>query len=89
MTLIEALQTGLKFKRPHHHQEYYDSYKNDYVYVLRSMDILATDWEVEEEKFEVTEDEIRHMLTRHYSVVYDIHAIVEDIIIDLKKGKYK
>lgn len=59
MTLIEAINTGKKFKRKHDKHEPLHCY-----YYFNKEDILATDWEVEEEKYEITKDELDSLINR-------------------------
>lgn len=58
MTIQEAIKSGRKFKRESHSDSvnYYDSL---HLYLgLTIDDILATDWEIEEEKIEISRSQL-------------------------------
>lgn len=52
MSIIDAVKSGKKFKRPDWRTWYDDSHS-----VILIEDILAIDWEIEESKIEITESE--------------------------------
>lgn len=54
MTIQEAIKSGLPIKRPHFTE--FEEVEVDMKFRLE--DVLAIDWEVEDEKFEVTEQEL-------------------------------
>ena len=58
MNIIEAMKSGKRYKRKHHRAWY------DPIYGLGhpNLDILADDWEVEEEVFKLTEAGIREVV---------------------------
>lgn len=54
MTLIEAMRSGRRFKRPHHENWY--EVRNNTVYPTDA--ILADDWELETEVLSITWDQL-------------------------------
>lgn len=58
MTIIEAIKSGKRFRRGCGEFSKWAA-NGEFQYILRKEDILATDWEVEEEKIEVTKEQLR------------------------------
>lgn len=110
MTLQEAIKTNLPMRRPDYNknswivldktkdQSDYDIYvweKDRLIKAFGADDILAIDWEVKEEKFSLSESQIRNWLEgsmcgRRYTVVNymggELHQdeFINDLIKDLK-----
>ena len=84
MNIITATMSGKRIKRK---GETMWGNVNTYGFLqLTKEDILADDWEVEEEKFEVTEGEILEALRDYrFTECEDMY----DIIQRLKSGGYK
>lgn len=57
MNFIEAVKTGKKFKRAHW-DTFYSNYTVCPAQELNRMDVLAADWQVEEEKVTLTKTEL-------------------------------
>lgn len=86
MTIQEAIKSGKKIKRPIH-AKYTRLIERLKDKGLNVADILANDWEVEEEKFEVTQAEIAKMvgeLRFHSTEEFD-----KQIIEKLFEGEFK
>jgi hypothetical protein len=56
MNIIDAVKSGKKFKRPGYIWTSSENLNRDYLRLTKD-DILATDWEIEERKIEITETE--------------------------------
>ena len=67
MTLQEAIRSGKKFKRPHQ-KRFNTANTNGIVYelLITFEDALATDWEVEELKKELTPTEVKTALFKAF-----------------------
>lgn len=83
MTIQEAIRSGKRFRRQAYHSVFW--YANEWSHNLTVSDVLATDWEVDEEKFEVTEREIADMLTEIVGDDLGIYVTIKK----LRAGKYK
>lgn len=88
MTLKEALESGKSFRRSGGIAYYIPPFNINEPFTADQ--ILATDWELEEEKFEVTHKEIIALFT-HYCHISSTNQYLPSIeyINNLKAGKYK
>lgn len=88
MTLKEALESGKSFRRVGGIVYYVPPF--DINEPFTADQILATDWELEEEKFEVTAKEILGLF-HHYchTSIANQYVPAIDYLDNLKAGKYK
>lgn len=63
MTIIEAIKSGMPFSRKGHNTLYLA--KGDLYLAFQIEDILAGDWEVEEEKIEITKSQLETICHKH------------------------
>lgn len=63
MNIIEAIKSGKRFRRSNQLKDWYqasNTYANDRsISNLLQSDILADDWEIEEEKIEITKAQLK------------------------------
>jgi hypothetical protein len=82
MNLIEAVKSGKRFRRAvspkGFDQPWYGQNKS---YLFEHHDILATDWEIEERKIEITESQLNQILNE----VVGTHQAGSIICIALKR----
>lgn len=83
MNLIEAIKSGKRFKRPKfEHPSLRDENKypdgwvtpNHFNYIFAREDVLADDWEIEEEKIEITCNQLSKAWDKtiaNYNLQYD------------------
>lgn len=84
MTILEAIKSGKPYKQPG--DEEWISQHATTLTILVS-DVLAIDWEVEEDNFEVSESEIRALIT---AVEIGTGSLsIPEYIQKLKNGEYK
>ena len=77
MNIIEAIKSDLPFKRKNGTYWYIDAKDHSFV----KAEILATDWEVEERKIEITESELNQILNE----VIGTHHAGSSICTELKR----
>jgi hypothetical protein len=75
MNLIEAVRSGKPFKRKiWNNPSFYPSFELA-VNELSSSDILADDWEIQEEKIEITRKQLRLAYNKVFSSVSGIETV--------------
>lgn len=72
MNIIEAIKSGKKFRRPGHAHWFYIGKNQDYIeyqtdygnrrYNVTLNDIFADNWEIEEEKIEITKTQFANFI---------------------------
>jgi hypothetical protein len=108
MTIQEPIKSVKRFKRPgqdwvYSDYKYWKIMSNGQVMLNLGPDelrccsfdvehILATDWEIEEDKFEVSESEIRNLvinLQNRFDFCNDVQIVIASVIENLKHGAYR
>lgn len=59
MNIIEAIKSGRVFKRPKSKQLNKIELDSEDYYTILIKDLIAEDWEIEEEKIEITKDQLK------------------------------
>ena len=88
MNIVDAMKSGKTVKRKpwnrFGHIEYFDrfTFTNNHTTLLEKEDVIADDWEIEEQKVEVTKNQIRDLLNKYWNNV-DVQVGRELILKDL------
>lgn len=65
MNIIEAVKSGKRFKRKQDHK-YWEPMSNFYTLYLDAIAILADDWEIDEDKVEITRSQLNAAYTKSF-----------------------